>query len=204
MVLIPQQPTRFAIPSRTRRLSIPCVLEDLLLRSARGDKDAFTAFYDEVIGSVFGLARAIVRDPARAEEVAHEVMLEAWAKAGRFDSRRGSAKAWIATMTRRRAIDLVRSEQASRDREERIGPTYSTPLSGDPVGDQVSDQEDHERVRAGLGHLTDVQREAIQLAFFEGLTYRQVAEQLEVPLGTVKTRMRDGLLRLAGIMGAEG
>lgn len=174
--------------------------EQLMADVAAGHEAAFARLYDNVIGSVFGLARAILRDPSRAEEAAHEVMLEVWQKAARFDPSRGSVKAWVATITRRRSIDMVRSEQAGRDREEKVGTAAAVPATGDPVGDVVADFEDRRRVRTGLEHLTDLQREAIELAYFGGMTYREVAEHLGIPLGTVKTRMRDGLLRLAEIM----
>lgn len=176
-------------------------LEELLARVADGDREAFSHFYDRIIGTVFGLAKMIVRDPARAEEIAHDVMLEVWAKAGTFRPERGSARAWVATITRRRAIDVVRSEEASRARDSRA--VQPEAVAGDPVADHVADEEERERVRSGLRQLTDLQREAIELAFFAGLTYPQVAQRLDVPLGTVKTRMRDGLIRLATIMGAE-
>lgn len=176
-------------------------LDQLLTRSATGDESAFAEFYDAAIDSVFGLARSVVRDPSMAEEIAHDVMLEVWAKAADFDPERGSAKAWVATITRRRAIDVVRSEQASRLRDQKVGSASITPAS-DPVAERVIDLDDHDRVRRGLDVLTDIQRQAIELAFYHGLTYRQVSEHLGVPLGTIKTRMRDALKRLGGIMGA--
>lgn len=182
-------------------MSTAAALEELLARVADGDREAFSHFYDRIIGTVFGLAKMIVRDPARAEEIAHDVMLEVWAKAGTFRPERGSARAWVATITRRRAIDVVRSEEASRARDSRS--VQPEAVAGDPVADHVTDEEERERVRSGLHQLTDLQREAIELAFFGGLTYPQVAQRLDVPLGTVKTRMRDGLIRLATIMGAE-
>lgn len=176
-------------------------LDDLLVQVAGGDRAAFSHFYDGVIGTVFGLARSVVRDPARAEEIAHDVMLEVWAKAHTFSTERGSARAWVATITRRRAIDVVRSEQATRRRDTRsVEPAV---LAGDPVADTVADRDDRERIRAGLESLTEIQREAIELAYFGGLTYRQVADHLDLPLGTVKTRMRDALGRLAAIMEAD-
>lgn len=188
------------VPPPRPRFVIVMSLDRLLMRSAGGDHSAFTRLYDESIGSVLGLARAVVRDRARAEEIAHDVMLEVWAKADQFDPARGTAKAWIATITRRRAIDVVRSEQASRNRQEKVGLASVLPNDGDPVADAVADRADQERVRSALDGLTELQRQAIEMAYFEDMTYREVAEQLELPLGTVKTRMRDGLMRLAGIM----
>jgi RNA polymerase sigma-70 factor, ECF subfamily len=176
--------------------------EDLLARCARGDEDAFAQFYDAMVDSVFGLARAVVRDAAMAEEITHDVLLEIWGKASEFDPSRGSARAWTATITRRRAIDVVRSEQSGRNREERTGSAIAPPTT-DPVGEQVVDDDDRSRVRSALAHLSDLQRQAIDLAYFQGLTYREVSQALGVPLGTVKTRMRDGLRRLAGIVGPD-
>ena len=176
--------------------------DELLVRCAGGDDDAFAQFYDAMVDAVFGLARAVVRDAAMAEEITHDVLLEIWGKASEFDPSRGSARAWTATITRRRAIDVVRSEQSGRNREERTGSAVAPPAT-DPVGEQVVDADDRTRVRAALAHLSELQRQAIDLAYFQGLTYREVSEALDVPLGTVKTRMRDGLRRLAGIVEAD-
>lgn len=176
-------------------------LDLLLMRVAAGDRTAFESLYDRVIDLVYGLARRVVVDAHIAREVAQEVMLEIWSSASGFDPQRGSAMSWIATMTRRRAIDAVRSTAASRRREQNDPPM---PGASDPVAEQVVDGESRRRVRDALENLSDLQREAIDLAFFGGLTHRQVADQLDVPLGTVKTRIRDGLSRLAQAMGDSG
>ncbi|CAN5899639.1 sigma-70 family RNA polymerase sigma factor [soil metagenome] len=189
-------------PWRKAARVVQVTLDVLLGRCAAGDESAFAELYDQVVDSVYGLARAVVRDPSMAEEIAHDVLLEVWDKASRFDPERGRAKAWIATITRRRAIDVVRSEQAGRNRETRVA-TSSPPPPTDPVGDHVVDLVEHKLVRQGLEGLTELQRQAIDLAYFGGLTYRQVAQHLDVPLGTIKTRMRDGLKRLAGTFGGE-
>ena len=97
-------------------------LARLLARVARGDEDAFAAFYDTAGGLVYGLVRRIVRDPAQSEEVTQDVLLDAWRTAARFDARRGSALAWVMTMAHRRAVDRVRSEQAAAAREQRARP----------------------------------------------------------------------------------
>ncbi len=169
----------------------------LLGKVAGGDRAAFSDLYDRVVDVVYGLARRIVRDHAIAAEVAQDVMVTVWRKAGDFDPTRGRSMAWIATITRRRAIDVVRSNQAARRREDRQPPD---PLVSDPVGERVGEIDEYARVRSALSSLTDREWAVIRLAYFEGLSYREVAEKLEIPLGTVKTRARSGLLRLSGTM----
>lgn len=173
-------------------------LGDLLPAVARGDRRAFEGFYDATVDLVFGIARRIVVDRDLALEVAQEVFLEVWRKAARFDPARGSARTWVAVMAKRRAIDAVRATQASRDRED-AQPGEAG--GGDPVAETVVDRDDRTRVAAALAVLTDLQRQALDLAFYGGLTHREVAARLDVPLGTVKTRIRDGLARLAAVIG---
>ncbi len=174
--------------------------EDLLLRVARGDQAAFGQLYDRLAGQVHGIVRRVVRDPAQSEEVTQEVLVEVWRTATRFDPDRGSVRTWVLTMAHRRAIDRVRSEQASRDRTDRIG-RRDRPRAFDVVSEQVELADEHARVRASLSALTGLQREAVELAYYGGYTYREVAELLDTPLGTIKTRMRDGLIRLRDAMG---
>jgi RNA polymerase sigma-70 factor (ECF subfamily) len=176
--------------------------EELLRRVARGDEDAFAALYDAVAGRVLGLVRRVLRDPAQAEEVTQEVLVEVWRTAARFDPARGSASAWILTMAHRRAVDRVRSEQAHTDRGERAAAADArTPY--DHVVEDVTARLEREQVRRCLGTLTDLQREAVTLAYYGGYTYREVAERLAVPLPTVKTRLRDGLIRLRDCLGVD-
>lgn len=175
-------------------------LDVLLVAVADGDRDAFSQFYDLTSDLVFGVARRVAIDPDLAAEITQEVFLEVWRKAGSFDSQRGTARTWVAVMAKRRAIDVVRSTQSARDRDEaQVG---ATSIPGDPVGETVADDDDRRRVAVALQELTDLQRQALDLAFFGGLSHRQVAERLDLPLGTVKTRIRDGLARLASAMGA--
>ena len=142
----------------------------------------------------------MIRDPAHSEEVTQEILVEVWRTATRFDPDRGSARTWILTMAHRRAIDRVRSEQSSRDRTERVGHR-DRGLAFDEVAEAVEVSLEHEQVRQALGMLTDLQREAVELAYYQGYTYREVSELLDTPLGTIKTRMRDGLIRLRDGMG---
>lgn len=174
--------------------------EECLHRVALGDRDAFDQIYTAFAGPVFGLARRILRDPAQAEEVAQEVLVEVWRTASRFDPRLGSAQAWVMTMAHRRAVDRVRSEQAAEDREAKLARS-SAVIDYDDVVETVENRLDQQRVRHCLGGLTELQREAVTLAYYSGYTYPQVAQLLAVPLGTVKTRMRDGLARLRDCLG---
>jgi RNA polymerase sigma-70 factor, ECF subfamily len=178
----------------------PDELGDLLARVALGDADAYAAVYGRTAGQVLGIALSVVRDPAQSEEVAQEVLLDVWRSASRFDPELGSAAAWVMTLAHRRAVDRVRSEQAAADREQRAAKLE---VSYDVVAETVAARLDAERVRRCLGSLTDLQQESITLAYYRGFTYRQVAALLKVPVGTVKTRMRDGLIRLRDCLGVD-
>ncbi|HVM19812.1 MAG TPA: ECF RNA polymerase sigma factor SigK [Egibacteraceae bacterium] len=179
----------------------PITLEGLLGDVARGDQAAFAQLYDRVGGQVYGLVRRVLRDPAQSEEITQEVLLEVWRTASRFDRARGSAQSWIMTMAHRRAVDRVRSEQAARDRQERVATRDGAEAAFDVVAEDVEIRLERQQVRQALGNLTELQREAIELAYYGGYTYREVAELLDAPLGTVKTRLRDGLIRLRDTIG---
>ncbi|MFD7873454.1 ECF RNA polymerase sigma factor SigK [Streptomyces sp. NPDC059766] len=176
-------------------------LEDLLNQVALGDQRAFTVLYDAMAGPVLGVARGVLRDRAQAEEVAQDVLVEVWRTASRFRPERGSAANWILTLAHRRAVDRVRSAAAAAAREHRAALLDRMPAY-DQVTEQVEARLEREQVRHCLRALTDVQRQAVTLAYYRGLTYRQVAQDLALPLGTVKTRMRDGLIRLRDCLGA--
>jgi RNA polymerase sigma-70 factor (ECF subfamily) len=161
--------------------------DELLLRVAGGDQRAFEDLYTLVSGPVFGLVKRVVRDPAQSEEVAQEVLLELWRSAARFDPGRGSALAWVLTLAHRRAVDQREALRAT--------PAF------DQVAEEVEAGLEREWVRRCLARLTALQRQSVTLAYYEGYTYREVAERLSLPLGTVKTRMRDGLTRLRHCLG---
>jgi RNA polymerase sigma-70 factor (ECF subfamily) len=175
-------------------------LEALVTLVARGDEAAFEVLFRRTAGPVLGVVRRVLRDPAQSEEVAQEVMVEVWRTATRFDPSRGSATTWIMTMAHARAVDRVRSAQASRDRDERVG-RRDTVREYDEVAEEVEVRLEQQAVRSCLGGLTELQRESVQLAYYGGYTYREVAELLDVPLGTIKTRLRDGLIRLRDCLG---
>ncbi|MEU8424306.1 ECF RNA polymerase sigma factor SigK [Micromonospora sp. NPDC048835] len=196
----PEQGRRLrSVPQDT---TSPPSVDELLLRVARGDEAAFATLYDAMAGKVLGLARRVLRDPAQAEEVTQEVMVEVWRTAGRFDSGRGSTSALILTMAHRRAVDRVRSEQARTNRTQQVAAT-ETHIPYDEVVEDVTARLEREQVRRCLGRLTPVQRESVTLAYYGGHTYREVAEKLQTPLPTVKTRMRDGLIRMRDCLGIE-
>jgi RNA polymerase sigma-70 factor (ECF subfamily) len=173
-------------------------LADLLALVARGDEAAFEAVYDQVAAPVFGTVRSVVRDPSLSEEVTQEVLVEVWRAASRFDACRGSPMAWVATIAHRRAVDRVRSEQRSAERDRRAAAPM---VAYDDVAETVEDNLERQRVRRCLGTLTHLQHEAVTLAYYGGYTYREVAGLLGVPAGTVSTRMRDGLIRLRDCLG---
>lgn len=169
-------------------------------RAAHGDQVAFAEFYDEVSPAVFGTTLRVLRNQAIAEEVTQEVFLELWRLAPRYDRTKGSPKAWAATVAHRRAVDRVRSEESSRARDE--ADANQVTVDHDVVVDEVTANFERATVLAALDRLTEAQREAVSLAFYGGHTYREVAAMLNVPEGTIKTRIRDGLIRLRELMGA--
>lgn len=173
---------------------------EVLAAVARGDQEAFAVLYDRYAGMVYGVVRRTLRDPSQSEEVAQEVLVELWRLANRYDPRLGAVSTWILTMAHRRAVDRVRSEQSRRDRTERVGAREHR-REHDEVAEQVEVQLEHEQIRQALDALTPLQREAVELAYYQGYTYREVAELLDAPLGTIKTRMRDGLIRLRDALG---
>ena len=175
-------------------------LDALLRRVARSDADAFAALYDHTRSRVYGLVARVLRDSGYSEETTQEIYLEVWRTADAYDSAKGSALSWLMTMAHRRAVDRVRSAVAATEREHRT----AQPLTADDeVAETAVANLDAERVRRCLGGLTDVQRESITLAYYGGYTYPEVAGLLHAALGTVKTRIRDGLIRLRDCMGVS-
>ena len=174
--------------------------QQLLERVAQGDKQAFAALYDEVSPRVFGLVKRLLRDHSQSEEVTQEIFLEIWQSAPRFDPNKGGASTWILTMAHRRAVDRVRASQSSRDRDLKIG-IRDLDAAIDHVSESVEVRFEHERVEKAMARLTELQRQAISLSYYGGLSNSEVAEKLSVPIGTIKTRIRDGMIRLRDEMG---
>lgn len=193
-------PNLRAVPSDAAEPGPGDALADLLRLSARGDVAAFEKVYDSMAGAVLGLAVRVLRNHAQAEEVAQDVMVEVWRSASRYAPVRGSAKSWIMTIAHRRAVDRVRSEQAATERDLRVASSHKT-TPFDEVAEHVETSLEHEQARRCLDSLTELQREAVRLAYYDGYTYREVADLLETPLGTIKTRLRDGLIRLRDCVG---
>ena len=175
-------------------------LADLLRGSARGDEAAFAALYDATSRRLFGLVLRVVRDHAMSEEVTQEVYLDVWRQSARFDASRGSALSWLMTIAHRTAVDRVRSSEASRRRDD-AHAAASHDVDFDATAEAAQATLEAQRVRRALATLTEAQRSAVELAYLGGYTHTEVARLLDLPLGTAKTRIRDGLIRLRDTMG---
>lgn len=182
--------------------AVPDRLASLLRASGRGDEDAFAEIYDAVAHRVHGLTLRVVRDPAQAEEVTQEAMVEVWRQSARFRPELGSPMGWILTIAHRRAVDRVRSAEAS-SRRDTVYHEQSVDRPHDSTAEAAHASLEARRVRSALGTLTDTQRGAVELAYFGGYTHTEVATLLDVPLGTAKTRIRDGLIRLRDALGVQ-
>ena len=177
-------------------------LADLVSRCARGQEDAFAELYDRTVSRIYGVTLRVLRSSDHAAEVTQEVYVEIWRQAARYSPDKGSVLAWMTTMAHRRAVDRVRSVSSEAAREARYAAAR-TDREVDHVWDGVEARLDAERVRKGMAALTTIQREALTLAYFGGYTQSQVAQLLKLPLGTVKTRIRDGLIGLRDALGVE-
>ena len=175
-------------------------LAELLRSSAKGDQQAFAQLYDAVASRAYGLVLRVVRDPAQSEEVLQEAMLDIWRQSARFDAHRGSPLSWMLTIVHRKAVDRVRSAEATTRRDTSYHH-QNQPVEHDSTAEAAHASLEARRVREALSSLTDVQREALELAYFGGYTHTEVAKMLDLPVGTAKTRIRDGLIRLRDAMG---
>jgi RNA polymerase sigma-70 factor (ECF subfamily) len=175
-------------------------LEELLRQVAEQNVEAFATFYDVTRARVYGLVTRVLRDPGYSEETTQDIYLQVWRTAESYDPSAGSPLAWLMTLAHRRAVDRVRSEQAATARESRYGAANVEPPS-DQVADAVILRDERRQVADCLGSLTDMQRECIQLAYYDGLTYAQVSERLSANLATIKSRMRDAIRGLRKCLG---
>ena len=174
--------------------------ELLLARVASGDQRAFAELYDRLSPRVFGLVRRLIVDNAQSEEVLQEVFLEIWQSASRFDPNKGKALTWIMTLAHYRAVDRIRSAQTAHDRDIRIG-TRNLDREFDQVAEAAEISIESERVKMAMATLSEAQRQVISLTYYGGLSQSEVASMLGIPLGTVKTRLRDGMIRLRNKLG---
>ncbi|WP_347567450.1 ECF RNA polymerase sigma factor SigK [Actinopolyspora sp. BKK1] len=174
----------------------------LLMEVAKGDEQAFERLYEVMARPVFGLVQRVIRDAAQSEEVAQEVLVEVWRTATHYRPERGSAMTWVLTLAHRHAVDRVRSEQAATDRETKVG-SRSNGRAFDEVSESVLSHLEQKQVRQCVSTLTELQRESVLLTYYRGYTYREAAGLLDSPLATVKTRLRDGLIRLRDCLGVS-
>ncbi|WP_197683325.1 ECF RNA polymerase sigma factor SigK [Jiangella alkaliphila] len=174
-------------------------MSGLLNRSAAGDEAAFEELYERTAPTIYGVAHQVIRNHAHAEEITHDVMLEVWRSSSRFRADRGSALSWVMMIAHRRAVDRVRQEQSATQRDLRDAELDER-RAHDHVVETAEARLEVDQLHLCLGRLTPVQQESVRLAFYGGFTYREVARILDTPLGTVKTRLRDGLLRLRACM----
>lgn len=184
----------------TKAEAAPPTLEELIAAASRGDERAFAELYDQTSARVYGMVLRVIRDPAQSAEVTQDIYLEVWRQSARFDAGKGSVLPWLLMIAHRRAVDRVRSAQSTVVRDDKYALLHEE-RPYDSVSEQVQTSLDGQRVRKVLGDLTPAQREAVTLAYFGGYTHSEVAELLKVPLGTVKTRIRDGLIRMRDALG---
>ncbi|QFR02134.1 sigma-70 family RNA polymerase sigma factor [Streptomyces phaeolivaceus] len=177
-------------------------VETSLARGADGDKNAFTGVYEALARPVMGLACRILHDPAQAEEVTQDVMVEVRRTADRYRPGRGSAKGWVLTLAHRRAVDRVRHAQAATQRELRAGAVIAG-REHDEVAETVEDDDERRRAQECLDQLARLYRIPLTLAYYRGQTYVEVAATLSAPAGTVKSRMRTGPRLLRDCLGAR-
>ncbi|WP_185201616.1 ECF RNA polymerase sigma factor SigK [Glaciihabitans sp. INWT7] len=176
------------------------VSNDLLGRVAAGDHAAFRDLYDALAPRVHGLIRRTLVDDGLSQEVTQDVFFEVWRSASRFDSARGSAVSWIMMMAHGRAVDRVRASQASRDRDLRVG-VRDREVNFDPVSEAGELSAESARVTVAMARLTAIQRDAISMTYFEGLSGPELAARLQIPVGTLKSRLREALIRLRDELG---
>ncbi|GAA1341981.1 ECF RNA polymerase sigma factor SigK [Arthrobacter roseus] len=171
------------------------LLVGLLDRISHGDQDAFAQFYEQTAKRVYGMARRVLVDAELSRDATQEVYLQVWNSAGKYSHTSGTPLAWLMTLAHRRAVDKVRSQQSATEREARYGAAMQVP-DRDDVAETVEQLLEAEAVVTCLETLTETQEESVRMAYYGGLTYREVAEKLGAAVPTIKSRIRDGLIRL--------
>ena len=172
-------------------------------RITRGDHGAIEILYERYKSMAYALALRITGDPATAEDVVQDAFIGAWRNAARYETGRGSVKTWLLSIVHHRAIDATRRRRPTTELPENDGPA-PVALTLPDVWAEVAGRLDREAVVAALATLSDVQREALELGYFGGLTQQEIAVRTGTPLGTVKSRMRLGLLALRRALGGDG
>jgi RNA polymerase sigma-70 factor (ECF subfamily) len=190
------------LDSASKLRGVTADLDALLRRVAQQDVEAFAAFYDNTRARVFGLVVRVLRDPGYSEETTQDIYLQVWRNAAGYNPSAGTPLAWLMTLAHRRAVDRVRSEQSASQRESRYGAA-NFEVPADRVAEAVIQLDEQRQVTQCLDSLSDPQRECIQLAYYEGLTYVQVSERLAANLATIKSRMRDGIRGLRKCLGVS-
>jgi RNA polymerase sigma-70 factor (ECF subfamily) len=168
---------------------------ELLREIGAGDRSAFAQFYDRYSKLLFSIAFKILSDSKEAEDVLQEVFLQIWDKAGQYDSRLGKPVSWAVTLTRNKAIDHIRSSQRRTKLFEAAATELAAPAE-EVANESVRDRESAALIGSAVAELPAEQRQAIELAFFRGLTQNEISETLKEPLGTIKARIRRGMLKL--------
>lgn len=192
-----------ALPDRAasfRRLPRESVWSDLLVRSAAGDQQSFASLYDETSSLVYSLAMRMLSNVEDAEEVTLDVYNQAWRIAKTFDPSRGTVTAWLMTMARTRALDKLRARSSRQKNIDPMPEHYDAPSAGDNPEDQSATAEQRRIVLAALNQLPADQRRALELAYFQGMSHAELAAALGEPLGTVKTRIRLGMMKLRELL----
>lgn len=171
---------------------------ELMRRVASGSSEAFATLYDRHAGLVLGLLTRMLGRDGAAEEVLQETFLQAWEQAARYDTAKAAPKGWLLMMARSRALDRIRSRSSRRSRDLKATEEglFANPTVDPEASARIAEDERSRQIRSALGELPDEQRRAIELAFFDGLTHTEVAETLETPLGTVKSRILLGMRKL--------
>ncbi len=172
---------------------------ELVQRIARGDRQAFSDLYDRFSGPLYGAALRVIRDPSEAQDIVHDAFVTLWEKASTFDTSRGNAFSWAVTLVRNRAIDRVRMRRRRAELLAASAPSdlgYSESGGAGSGSDSAQLGDESRAVRAAVASLPLEQKRAVELAFFGGLTQEEIAHKLSEPLGTVKARIRRGLMKL--------